>query len=143
MCQSKKYSDGKNGYFRFQACILPTTSLCVVHVWMCTQETLEGKMERETCHQKQKTETSAGENTSFDALTSSTPGIIPQMSGFLTSDRFWAATVLSTNTSYGINGHIRFQACILSTTSLSVVNVWLCTQETLESKRERETFNQK
>ena len=29
----------------------------------------------------------------MDALTSSTPEIIPQMSGFLTSDRFWAATV--------------------------------------------------
>ena len=29
----------------------------------------------------------------MDALTSSTPGIIPQMSGFLTSDRFWAAIV--------------------------------------------------
>ena len=29
----------------------------------------------------------------MDALTSSTPGIIPQISGVLTSDRFWAATV--------------------------------------------------
>ena len=29
----------------------------------------------------------------MDALTSSTPGIIPQMSGFLTSDCFWGATV--------------------------------------------------
>ena len=38
-------------------------------------------------------ETAAGDNISLDVLTSSTPGIIPQMSGFLTSDRFWAATV--------------------------------------------------
>ena len=29
----------------------------------------------------------------MDALSSSTPGIIPQMSGFLTFNSFWAATV--------------------------------------------------
>ena len=40
------------GYLWFQACILPNTSLWVMHVRICTQETLEGKRERETCHQK-------------------------------------------------------------------------------------------
>ena len=29
-------SDGNNGNLRFQACILSTTSLCVVHFLMCT-----------------------------------------------------------------------------------------------------------
>ena len=42
---------------------------------------------------RSESETAAGDNTSLDALTSITPGIIPQMSGILTSDRFWAATV--------------------------------------------------
>ena len=42
---------------------------------------------------RSESETAAGENTYLDAVTSSTPGIIPYMSGFLTSDRFWAATV--------------------------------------------------
>ena len=42
---------------------------------------------------RSESETAAGDNTSLDALSSITPGIIPQMSGFLTSDRFWAATV--------------------------------------------------
>ena len=42
---------------------------------------------------RSESETAAGDNTSLDSLTSSTTGIIPQMSGFLTSDRFWAATV--------------------------------------------------
>ena len=41
---------------------------------------------------RSESETDAGDDTSLEALTSSTPGIIPQMSGFLTSDRFWAAT---------------------------------------------------
>ena len=41
-----------------------------------------------------ETETAAEDNTSLDVLMSNTPGIIPQMTGFLTSDRFWAATVL-------------------------------------------------
>ena len=45
---------------------------------------------------RSESETAAGDKTSLEALTSSTPGIIPQMSGFLTSDCFWAATVLST-----------------------------------------------
>ena len=40
------------GYFRLQACILSTTSLHIVHVWMRTQETLEGKRKVETCHHK-------------------------------------------------------------------------------------------
>ena len=40
---------------------------------------------------RSESETAAGDNTSLDALTSSTPGIISQMSGFLTSDRFRAA----------------------------------------------------
>ena len=42
---------------------------------------------------RSESETAAGDNTYLDALTSSTPGIVPQMSGFLTSDPFWAATV--------------------------------------------------
>ena len=41
---------------------------------------------------RSESETASGDNTSLDALTSSTPGIIPKMSGFLTSDCFWAAT---------------------------------------------------
>ena len=40
-----------------------------------------------------ESKTAAGDNTSLDALTSSDLGIISKMSGFLTSDRFWAATV--------------------------------------------------
>ena len=39
---------------------------------------------------RSESETAAGDNISLDALTSSTPGIIPQISGFLTSDCFWA-----------------------------------------------------
>ena len=42
---------------------------------------------------RSESERAAGDNTSLDVLTSSTPGIIPQMSGFLTCDRFWAAIV--------------------------------------------------
>ena len=42
---------------------------------------------------RRESETDAGDNTLLDALTSITPGIIPQMSGFLNSDCFWAATV--------------------------------------------------
>ena len=42
---------------------------------------------------RSESETDAGDKTSLEDLTSSTPGIIPQMSGFLTSDCFWAATV--------------------------------------------------
>ena len=38
-------------------------------------------------------ETAAGDIISLNALTSSTPGIIPQMSGFLTFASFWARTV--------------------------------------------------
>ena len=45
---------------------------------------------------RSESETATGDNTSLDALTSSTPAIIPQMSCFLTSDRFWAATVFFT-----------------------------------------------
>ena len=45
---------------------------------------------------RSESETAAGDNKSLDALASSTPGIIPQMSSFLTSDCFWAAIVLST-----------------------------------------------
>ena len=41
---------------------------------------------------RSESETAVGDNKYLYALTSSTPGIIPQMSGFLTSDRFWAAT---------------------------------------------------
>ena len=53
LCASQRNtSDGNNGYFRFQTCIMPTTSLRVVHVWMRTQERLEGKRKGETCHQK-------------------------------------------------------------------------------------------
>ena len=42
---------------------------------------------------RRESETDVGDNTSLDALTSSTPGIIPKMLGFLTSNHFWAATV--------------------------------------------------
>ena len=50
---------------------------------------------------RSESETAAVENTSLDALTSSTPGIILQMSGFLTSYRFWAAIVfVDHDTSY-------------------------------------------
>ena len=43
-----------------------------------------------------------GDNTSIDALTSKSPGLIPQMSGFLTSKRYWASTVFVDHaTNYG------------------------------------------
>ena len=42
---------------------------------------------------RSESETAAGDMTSLDALTSSTPGIIPQMSGFLSSDRFLVAAL--------------------------------------------------
>ena len=42
---------------------------------------------------RSESETAAGDNTYLDALMSSTLVVIPQMSGFLTSDSFWAATV--------------------------------------------------
>ena len=46
---------------------------------------------------RSESKTAAGDNTSLDTLTSSTPGIIPQISGFLTSDCPWAATVFVDN----------------------------------------------
>ena len=50
---------------------------------------------------RSESERDAGDNTSLDALTSRNPAIIPQMSGFLTSDRFWAETVfVDHSTSY-------------------------------------------
>ena len=43
-----------------------------------------------------------GDDTSIDALTSKSPGLIPQMSGFLTSKRYWASTVFVDHaTNYG------------------------------------------
>ena len=51
----------------------------------------------------------------MDELTSSTPGIILQMSGFLTSNRFWAATVFVDHaTSYMYTQLQRGQTCIES-----------------------------
>lgn len=47
-------------------------------------------------------DTKPGDNASIDAMTSRTPGLIPQMSGFLTSKRYWAATIFVDHaTSYG------------------------------------------
>ena len=43
----------------------------------------------------------------MDALTSSTPGIIPQMSGFLTSNRFGAATVFVDHETSYMNTHLQ------------------------------------
>ena len=42
---------------------------------------------------RSESEMAAGDNTFLDTLTSSTPGIIPQMSGSLTSNPFRVATV--------------------------------------------------
>ena len=42
---------------------------------------------------RSESETAAGDNTYLDLLMSSTPGIIPKISGFLTSDSLWLATV--------------------------------------------------
>ena len=50
---------------------------------------------------RSESKTDAVDNTSLESLMSSTPGIIPQMSGFLTSDRFWTSTVfVDHDTSY-------------------------------------------
>ena len=43
-----------------------------------------------------------GDNTSIDAMESTTPGLIPQTSGFLTNRRYWAATIFVDHaTNYG------------------------------------------
>ena len=42
---------------------------------------------------RSKSEMAAGDKKYLNALTSITPGVIPQLSGFLISDCFWAATV--------------------------------------------------
>ena len=56
---------------------------------------------------RSESKTSTGDNTPLDALTSSTPGIIPQISGFLTSDRFWAATVFVDHTTLYMYIHLQ------------------------------------
>ena len=53
-------------------------------------------------HIRSPDDVNPGDNTSIDAMTSKAPGLIPQMSGFLTSKRFWAATVFVDHaTNYG------------------------------------------
>ena len=43
---------------------------------------------------RKKTETRPGDGQSLDQIVSAQPGLIPQMSGFLTSQRLWGATVV-------------------------------------------------
>ena len=43
----------------------------------------------------------------MEELTSSIPGITPQMSGFLTSDRFWAATVFVNHSTLYMYTHLQ------------------------------------
>ena len=60
-----------------------------------------------------ESETAAGDNTSLEALTSSTSGIIPQISGFLTSDRIRAETVFFNHATSYMHTHLqRFQTLI-------------------------------
>ena len=42
---------------------------------------------------RKETETKPGDGQSIDQIVSAQPGLIPQMSGFLTSQRYWGVTV--------------------------------------------------
>ena len=84
--------------FKLASCQPPVCALCMFGCAHKKPWRVKGKEKHVI---RSESETSAGENTSLDALASSTPFIIPQMSGFLTSDLFWAVTVFFDNfTSY-------------------------------------------
>ena len=77
-------------YPKLASCQPPVCALCLFLFAHKKPWRVKGKEKHVI---RSESETAAGYKTSLDALTSSTPGIIPQMSGFLTSDRFWAETV--------------------------------------------------
>jgi len=74
---------------KFAECTLPMCSSCVFGRATCQPWRTKGKKESI----QQPNETKSGENTSVDTLKSTVSGLIPQMSGFLTHTRYWAATV--------------------------------------------------
>ena len=75
--------------------------VCASCMLVCAHKKPWRKKGKEKHVIRSESEKAAGDNTSLDALMSSTPGIILQMSGFLTSNCFWAATVfVDYSTSY-------------------------------------------
>ena len=68
---------------RFASCQPPVCESCM---FRCAYKKLWRVKGKEKHVIRSESETAAGYNTSLNALIPSTPGIIPQMSGFLTSN---------------------------------------------------------
>ena len=90
--------------YKLESCQPPVCALCM---FGCAHKKPWRVKEKNKHVIRSKSETAAGYNTSLDVLMSSTPGIIPQMSGFLTSDRFWEETVFVDHVTSYIYTHLQ------------------------------------